>query len=208
MILIQSVEPFAGFPGSRPVACGLEILGHLLQLFPRLIPPGRGPKQVNQHAPNFLAAGELVRKQLHRLEGLIQLAQRVHALQELDQVPFGLTYHVLAGVELTELQVGLSPAGVYPEDLATERYGVVEEALVSVEVDRPFIRPDGFGGVVDLEVEVAYPVIEREIGSGFRTRFGLLNGLQVDFDGFSPILLLFQLPCRVFQLFQIHAARG
>jgi hypothetical protein len=47
-------------------------------------------------------------------------------------------------VELTELEVGLSPARVYPEDLAAERYGVVEEALIGVEVDRPLIGPDGF----------------------------------------------------------------
>src|SRR5215218_3398805 len=167
MILVQTVEPLAGFSGSGLVARGLEVLSHLLQLFPGFIPPGRGPKQVNQHAPNLLASGELVRKQLHRLKRLIELTQRVHALQELDQIPFGLADYVFAGMKLTQLEVGLGAPGVYPEDLAAQRYGVVEEALVSVEIHRPFVGADGFGGVVDFEVEIAYPIVQREIGAGF-----------------------------------------
>ena len=78
------------FLGSSFVADGLEILCHLLELLPGLIPPGCRPQQLNQHAPNLLASGELVGKQLHRLKCLVELAQSIHPLQKLDQVPLGL----------------------------------------------------------------------------------------------------------------------
>jgi len=57
-------------------------------------------------------------------------------------------------------------------------------------------------------VKIADPVVEREIGSGFGTGLDLLNGSQIDFDGFSPVFLLLELPRRILQLFQVHAARG
>ncbi len=98
--------------------------------------------------------------------------------------------------------------GIDPQDLAAERDGVVEEALVGVQIHRPLVGADCLGGVVDLEVEVADPVVERQVRGGFRARLGLLDGFEVDFDGFSPVLLLLELPRRVFQLFQIHAARA
>jgi hypothetical protein len=63
-------------------------------------------------------------------------------------------------VELAELEVGLGPARIDPEDLAAKGDGVVEKALVGVQVDCPLIGTNRLGGVVDLQVEIAYPVVE------------------------------------------------
>ena len=64
------------------------------------------------------------------------------------------------------------------------------------------------GGIVGLEVEVANTIVERQVRCVLRTGLDLLDGLEVDLDGFPPILLLLELPRAVFELFQTHAASG
>ena len=194
--------------GRGRIAAGFQVSRDLGQLLERLLLAGRRAQQLDQHQPDLLATRELVGELLHRLERLVQLPEGVHALEELDQVPLGLDDDVLAGVELAQLEIGLRPAGIDTQDLAAERDGVVEEALVRVQVDRPLVGAHGCGGVVDLEVEVADAIVERQVGTGFRAGFDLLDGFQVDFDRLPPVLLLLELPRRVFQLFKIHAARA
>jgi hypothetical protein len=63
-------------------------------------------------------------------------------------------------VELGKLQVCLGPARIHPENLTAKRDGVVEEPLVGIEIDGPLIGAHRLGGVVDLEVEVANPVVQ------------------------------------------------
>jgi hypothetical protein len=101
-------------------------------------------------------------------------------------------------MKLRQLQVGLRPSGVDAQNLAAECDGVIEEALVGIQVDRPLVGAHGFGGIVDFEIEVADPVVERQVWGRFRPRLGLLDGFEIDFYGFSPVLFLLQLPRRVF----------
>ena len=106
-----ALAPLAGRRrGVRRAAARLEVAGDLGELLERLLLPRRGPQQLDQHHPDLLAAGELVGELLHRLKRLVELPERVHPLEELDQVPLGLDDHVLAGVELGQLEVGLGPA--------------------------------------------------------------------------------------------------
>ena len=111
-------------------------------------------------------------------------------------------------MELGQLEVGLGATRIDPKDLAAEGDGVVEKALIGVEVYCPFVGTDRLGGVVDLEVEVSDPIVQGQIGAGLGPRLGLLNGFQIYVDGFPPILLLLKLARRILQLFQIHAARA
>ena len=46
-------------------------------------------------------------------------------------------------MQVGELEVGLDPAGIDPEDLAAERDGVVVEALLTVQVGGPLVGLDG-----------------------------------------------------------------
>src|SRR5205085_3469057 len=114
---------------------------------------------------------------------------------------------VLARMKLGQFEVGLGPPRIDPQDLAAKGDGVVEEPLVGIEVDRALVGAHGSGGIVDFEVEIADSIVERKIGTGFGAGLDLLDGLQVDVYGLPPLLLLLELPRRVFQLFQIHAAR-
>ncbi len=99
-------------------------------------------------------------------------------------------------------------ARIHPQDLAAKRDGVVEEALIGVQLDGPLIVAHRRRRVTDLEVEVADPVIQREVGGRVLPGLDLLDGLEVDLDGLPPILLLLELPRGVLKLLEAHAVRA
>ena len=72
MIPLHPMQPLPGLSGPVLVAGGLQILRHLLELLPSLFTSGGGSEQIDQHAADLLAPRELVRKQLDRLEGLVE----------------------------------------------------------------------------------------------------------------------------------------
>ncbi len=198
----------AGLPGSAAIAAAFQLRAQLVELLARLVAPGRGPQQLHQHRANVLAARELIRERFDRAERLLELALRVHALEIFEQISLGFDDDVLSGVKPRQMEVRRGAARIDPQDLAAESDRVVEEALIGIEVDRALIVAHCRSGVAHLEVQVSDAVVEGQVRRGVLAGLDLLDGLEIDLDGFAPILLLLELPRAVFELFQTHAASG
>ncbi len=160
VFLCLRIRGVIGHRARQRAAPGLDVSRELPELLLRLFLAGRRPEQLDEHEPDLLAARELIGEFLDRLECGIELPQRVHPLEELDQVPLGLDDDILPGVELRQLEVGLGAPRIDPQDLAAQGDRVVEEALVGVQVHGALVGAHGRGGIVDLEVEVADPIVK------------------------------------------------
>ena len=204
---LDGVHPLPRAARAVAVSAGLEIRRHPLQLLARIVRAGGGAQQLHEHEAEVLVGAVLVGKGLHLPEGFIELPERIHALEILDEVPLRLGDDVFPGVEVRQAEVGLDPARVHPEDLAAERDRVVEKSLFAVQLGGALVGLNRGAGVVQLEVEVADAVVQRKIELGLAAGFEVMDGFLVDIDRLPPVLFLFVLPCRVLELFQIHSAR-
>jgi len=149
-----------------------------------------GPRElIGEHQPDVVLARAEVGELLERLERVGILPRAVHPVGVLEKILLGVAVEALLGRDLSELVVDLVSGRRVAEDLVAERYRVVEVAAFRIKIDGLLVVVDRLIGLVQPQIEVADPVIDRDVA--VLQALGLSDDLKIDLE--SPVELLFLL---------------